>query len=52
MISGAPPSFASSTSTRAGIILYELLVERTPFFASSTTEILAEIHLKAQPQPP
>ncbi|HEY1548009.1 MAG TPA: protein kinase [Kofleriaceae bacterium] len=48
VISGAPPSFASDVYA-VGIILYELLVERTPFFASSTTEILTN-HLKVQPQ--
>ena len=48
VISGAPPSFASDIYA-VGIILYELLVERTPFFASSTTEILTN-HLKVQPQ--
>ena len=48
VISGAPPSFASDLYA-VGIILYELLAERTPFFASSTTEILTN-HLKAQPQ--
>ncbi|MEO8552699.1 MAG: serine/threonine-protein kinase, partial [Kofleriaceae bacterium] len=48
VISGAPPSFASDIYA-LGIILYELLAERTPFFAGSTTEILTN-HLKAQPQ--
>lgn len=48
VISGAPPSFASDIYA-VGIILYELLTERTPFFAGSTTEILTN-HLKAQPQ--
>ena len=48
VISGAPPSFASDVYA-VGIILYELLAERTPFFAGSTTEILTN-HLKAQPQ--
>lgn len=48
VISGAPPSFASDIYA-VGIILYELLVERTPFFASSTSEILTN-HLKAQPK--
>ena len=48
VISGAPPSFASDIYA-VGIILYELLAERTPFFAGSTTEILTN-HLKAQPQ--
>ncbi|HEY5920673.1 MAG TPA: protein kinase [Kofleriaceae bacterium] len=47
VISGAPPSFASDVYA-VGIILYELLAEKTPFFASSTTEILTN-HLKAQP---
>jgi serine/threonine-protein kinase len=47
VISGAPPSFASDLYA-VGIILYELLAERTPFFAGSTTEILTN-HLKAQP---
>jgi serine/threonine protein kinase/tetratricopeptide (TPR) repeat protein len=46
VISGAPPSFASDIYA-VGIILYELLAERTPFFASTTTEILTN-HLKAQ----
>lgn len=48
VISGAPPSFASDIYA-VGIILYELLVERTPFFASSTSEILTS-HLKVQPK--
>ncbi|HEY0252122.1 MAG TPA: protein kinase, partial [Kofleriaceae bacterium] len=48
VISGAPPSFASDIYA-VGIILYELLAERTPFFAGSTTEILTN-HLKKQPQ--
>src|SRR5215813_4553884 len=47
VISGAPPSFASDIYA-VGIILYELLAERTPFFAGSTTEILTN-HLKATP---
>lgn len=47
VISGAPPSFASDIYA-VGIILYELLAEKTPFFASSTTEILTN-HLKAAP---
>lgn len=47
VISGAPPSFASDVYA-VGIILYELVAERTPFFAGSTTEILTN-HLKAQP---
>src|SRR5258706_15667015 len=45
VISGAPPSFASDLYA-VGIILYELLAYKTPFFAGSTTEILAN-HLKA-----
>jgi len=45
VISGAPPSFASDVYA-VGIILYELLAYKTPFFAGSTTEILAN-HLKA-----
>ncbi|MBA3461918.1 MAG: protein kinase [Deltaproteobacteria bacterium] len=45
VISGAPPSFASDIYA-VGIILYELLAYKTPFFAGSTTEILAN-HLKA-----
>lgn len=48
VISGAPPSFASDIYA-VGIILYELLVERTPFFASSTSEILTN-HLKVPPK--
>ena len=47
VISGAPPSFASDIYA-VGIILYELLAYKTPFFAGSTTEILAN-HLKAAP---
>ncbi len=47
VISGAPPSFASDVYA-VGIILYELLAYKTPFFAGSTTEILAN-HLKATP---
>ena len=47
VISGAPPSFASDIYAM-GIILYELLAERTPFYASSTTEILTN-HLRQQP---
>jgi hypothetical protein len=47
VISGAPPAFASDIYA-VGIILYELLAERTPFFASSTTEILTN-HLRVQP---
>ncbi len=45
VISGAAPSFASDIYA-VGIILYELLAYKTPFFAGSTTEILAN-HLKA-----
>src|SRR5690349_8180874 len=45
VISGASPSFASDIYA-VGIILYELLAYKTPFFAGSTTEILAN-HLKA-----
>ncbi|MEJ7603097.1 MAG: protein kinase [Kofleriaceae bacterium] len=45
VISGAPPSFASDIYA-VGIILYELLAYKTPFFAGTTTEILAN-HLKA-----
>src|SRR5262245_14164693 len=37
VISGAPPSFASDIYA-VGIILYELLAYKTPFFAGSTTE--------------
>ncbi len=47
VIGGAPPSFASDIYA-VGIILYELLVEKTPFFAGSTTEILTN-HLRATP---
>ncbi len=47
VISGAPPSVASDIYA-VGIILYELLVEKTPFFASTTTEILTN-HLKVAP---
>jgi serine/threonine-protein kinase len=47
VIGGAPPGFASDIYA-VGVILYELLVEKTPFFAGSTTEILTN-HLKAQP---
>ena len=47
VIGGAPPSFASDIYA-VGIILYELLAYKTPFFAGSTTEILAN-HLKAIP---
>ncbi|MBC7974194.1 MAG: protein kinase, partial [Myxococcales bacterium] len=45
VISGAPPSVQSDVYA-VGIILYELLAYKTPFFAGSTTEILAN-HLKA-----
>ncbi|HET7506486.1 MAG TPA: protein kinase, partial [Kofleriaceae bacterium] len=45
VISGAPPSFASDVYA-VGIILYELLAYKTPFFAGTTTEILTN-HLKA-----
>jgi serine/threonine-protein kinase len=45
VISGAQPTFASDIYA-VGIILYELLAYKTPFFAGSTTEILAN-HLKA-----
>jgi serine/threonine-protein kinase len=45
VITGAPPSFASDVYA-VGIILYELLAYKTPFFAGTTTEILAN-HLKA-----
>ncbi len=47
VISGAPPSFASDVYA-VGIILFELLADKTPFFAGSTTEILTN-HLKVQP---
>jgi serine/threonine-protein kinase len=49
VISGAPPSFASDIYA-VGIILYELLADKTPFFAGATTEILTN-HLKAHPSP-
>jgi len=45
VIGGAAPSFASDIYA-VGIILYELLAYKTPFFAGSTTEILSN-HLKA-----
>jgi tetratricopeptide (TPR) repeat protein len=45
VITGAPPSFASDIYA-VGIILYELLAYKTPFFAGTTTEILSN-HLKA-----
>lgn len=48
VISGAQPTFASDIYA-VGIILYELLAEKTPFFAGSTTEILTN-HLKVAPQ--
>jgi serine/threonine-protein kinase len=47
VIGGAPPSFASDLYA-VGIILYELLAYKTPFFAGTTTEILAA-HLKTPP---
>ena len=47
VISGAQPTFASDIYA-VGIILYELLADKTPFFAGATTEILTN-HLKAQP---
>lgn len=47
VIGGAPPSFASDVYA-VGIILYELLAYKTPFYAGSTTEILTN-HLKATP---
>ncbi|HTR49385.1 MAG TPA: protein kinase [Kofleriaceae bacterium] len=47
VIAGGPPTFASDLYA-VGIILYELLAEKTPFYAGSTTEILTN-HLKAQP---
>jgi serine/threonine-protein kinase len=47
VISGAPPSFASDIYA-VGIIVYELLADKTPFFAGATTEILTN-HLRAQP---
>lgn len=46
VIGGTPPSFASDIYA-VGIILYELLAQKTPFFAGSTTEILTR-HLKAE----
>jgi eukaryotic-like serine/threonine-protein kinase len=49
VISGGQPSFASDLYG-IGIILYELLVRETPFFASSTSEILTR-HIKAEPKP-
>jgi len=45
VIAGSTPSFASDIYA-VGIILYELLAYKTPFFAGSTTEILAN-HLRA-----
>jgi serine/threonine-protein kinase len=48
VISGAPPSFASDIYA-VGIILYELLAEKTPFVAGTTTEILTN-HLKIAPR--
>jgi serine/threonine-protein kinase len=47
VIGGAPPGFASDLYA-VGVILYELLAQRTPFFAGSTTEILTN-HLREQP---
>jgi hypothetical protein len=47
VIGGAPPGFASDLYA-VGVILYELLAQKTPFFAGSTTEILTN-HLRAQP---
>ncbi len=49
VISGGQPSFASDLYG-IGIILYELLVRETPFFAQSTSEILTR-HIKAEPKP-
>ena len=49
VIGGAAPSFASDIYA-VGIILYELLAEKTPFYAGTTTEILTN-HLRAQPGP-
>jgi eukaryotic-like serine/threonine-protein kinase len=49
VISGGQPSFASDLYG-IGIILYELLVRETPFFAQSTSEILTR-HIKAEPRP-
>lgn len=48
VISGGQPSFASDLYG-IGIILYELLVRETPFFAQSTSEILTR-HIKAEPR--
>lgn len=48
VISGGQPSFASDLYG-IGIILYELLVRETPFFAQSTSEILTR-HIKAEPK--
>ena len=45
VISGAPPSFASDVYA-VRLTLSELLAYKTPFFAGTTTEILAN-HLKA-----
>jgi serine/threonine-protein kinase len=47
VISGAQPTFASDIYA-VGIILFELLAEKTPFFAGATTEILTN-HLKVPP---
>lgn len=49
VISGGQPSFASDLYG-IGVILYELLVRETPFFAQSTSEILTR-HIKAEPRP-
>ncbi|MEZ4362866.1 MAG: protein kinase [Kofleriaceae bacterium] len=49
VISGGQPSFASDLYG-IGIILYELLVRETPFFAQSTSEILTR-HIKTPPTP-
>ncbi|HRC58993.1 MAG TPA: serine/threonine-protein kinase, partial [Kofleriaceae bacterium] len=49
VISGGQPSFASDLYG-IGIILYELLVRETPFYAATTSEILTR-HIKAEPKP-
>lgn len=49
VIAGSQPSFASDLYG-IGIILYELLVRETPFFAATTAEILTG-HIKAAPRP-
>ncbi len=49
VISGGQPSFASDLYG-IGVILYELLVRETPFYAQSTAEILTG-HIKHQPRP-